>query len=137
MSDDNANAPATVSEDVFKKWVKEYKALDTELRDASKTLSAMRKRKKDLSEAILAWMQQEKVPRVWLRENEYLERFYVTRTKPLNAEVIGGVLSEYFGGDEAQASDLTSRMYESRGEEEVEVLKATVPKKRKMRPVDE
>lgn len=135
MSNDGGND--NVSEDVFKKWVKEYKAIDTELREASKTFSAMRKRKKELSDAIMGWMQQEKVPRVWLRENEYLERFLVTRTKPLNSTVIGDVLTEYFDGDAEQASEVTSRLYESRGEEEVEVLKATVPKKRKMRPVDE
>lgn len=136
MSDSELQNAGSASEDTFKRWVKEYRALEAEIKAATPTITQMRKRKKQLDEVILAWMQTNGVERVLLRDNEFLTRNIKTSSGPVNADHIGHVLQDYFGGDEKQASDLTARIYNSRSETESEVLKVLAEKKRKLRPVD-
>jgi len=139
MSDENtiANA-ADAPESTFKRWVKDYCTIDAEIKSAGAAMTAMRKRKKMLDDAILQWMQTNDVARVHLREDEFLERNIKSSAKPLNAEVIGEVLEEFFQGDGERAASLTALIYNGRHEEEKEVLKvATVSRKRqRLRPVD-
>lgn len=128
-----------VTEDTFKRWVKEYRLLDEELKNAGKTIGAMRKRKKQLDESIKGWMQVNKYSRVHLRENEFLERHIKTSQKAVNADLISSTLEEYFSGDATQAAEVTGLIYNGREETEAEILKivSDQPKKRaKTRPVD-
>lgn len=132
---DNANNNDETSMDVagapqetFKRWVKEYRSLDKEIKAAGTALSAMRKRKKQLDEVILIWMQNNAVARVHLRDNDYLTRNLKTRLKPVNAHLITSVLAEYHSGDTETAEQLTTLIYDSREEEEKEILKVETEK---------
>ncbi len=118
--------------------IKEFRGLDTEIKDAGKTLGAMRKRRKALDGAILTWMQTQGFVRVKLSETQFLERNVKSHQKPVNADMIVGVLTQYFDGDDDRASSLASLIYDSRPVDEHEILKVIKEsgKKRSVRPVD-
>lgn len=127
---------ATVSKDTFTRWVKDVRAVDKEIKESAPALGALRKRKKQLDEYIQEWMQHNDVARVHCGGDEYLERQVKEVKQPVNADLIGTVLEQYFH-DEAQAAEVTSLVYSSRTVSEKEFLKVVSEnKKRKPRPVD-
>jgi molybdopterin converting factor small subunit len=131
-------ATANTPEDVFKRWVKEYRILDKEIKESGATLSEMRKRKKQLNESILTWMQGNRVLNVHLRDDDYLARKIKTSQSPLNADIIGTVLQGFLGNEE-QASEATALIYEGRPEVEQEVLVVennSKKKRQRLRPVE-
>lgn len=129
-----------VPQETFKRWVKEFRTIDKEIKEAQPTLAAMRKRKKALDESILQWMIAHGVARVQLREDEWLERNVKTSVKPINADVLGDVLGEYFEGDTEQVASLVNLIYDGRPEIEKEILKVAAPnngkKRSRVRPVE-
>lgn len=133
--DSEQQQQVVATEDTFKRWVREFRNLSAEIQEAAPTLAQMRKRKKELEEAMLTWMQNNGVERVHLKDDQYLTRNIKTSAKPLNADIIGSVLSEVFGNEE-QAAEVTARIYEGRPETESEILKVMTEQKRKrLRPV--
>ena len=125
-----------VSDEQFKKWVREFNAIDKEIKESSSTLGQMRKRRKELDAAILSWMQGNDVARVRLSDNKFLERNIKTCQKGLNSDIIAATLQEYFR-DETQAAEVTSLIYNNRPVIETEILKTVSnQKKSTIRPVD-
>ena len=130
---DVSNAPP----ETFKKWVKEYRKIDKEIRTAAPLLGQLRKRKKQLEEVIRPWMERNEVATVQLGETETLERMAKTYKTPVNANYIGQVLEQHYK-DDTQAASIVALIYGSRPESEREILKivSSEPKKRKVRKVE-
>ena len=136
MSHEETVDVSNATEEDFKEWVREYRKIDKEIRDAGRLLTQMRKRRKELDTVILEWMQVNNVPSLKLGEDT-LGRFVKTKLHPVNANYIGSVLEDYFK-DTDQASTVTSVIFGNRPQEEEEILKITPAKKRKtIRPVGE
>lgn len=137
----SADAP----EESFKAWVKEMRAVDAELKEAGKALTAIRKRRRALSDAVLAWMQGNSYEKVQVHVDEqgvvsYLQRFEKEVLEPVNAEYLYETLLRLNSGDETLASATVNAIYNNREastKELLKVVKVGGDKKRgaKMRPV--
>lgn len=136
-SDEQQQSMANVPQDTFKRWVREMRKIDAEIKEAAPLLSAMRKRKKQLDGSIHEYMKHNGIARVRFpgSEDEFIERQVKVYKKPVNAEHIGRVLEEYFN-DEDKAAEVTGILYKQRPEEDREFLKIISAKKRKARAVD-
>jgi hypothetical protein len=132
-----SSAAGNEPQETFKDWVKEFRSMDKEIKDAGTTLGEMRKHRKELNNLILSWMQANKVPRVKI-DDQVFERNIKSVQKAVTLDVIGDYCSEYFGGDEAQAAEFTAGLYASRTTEEKEVLTVVAASKKRprLRPVD-
>ena len=133
MTDNVSNA----DESEFKEWVREYRKIDIEIRDATKLLGAMRKRRTQLDAAILKWMQEQKIPSIKIGEDS-LGRYVKTSIKGVNQDRVTSILQSELDNEDL-ANALVKKIYEDREEDESEVLKiAKAQKKRKtLRPVEE
>ncbi len=140
MSEENDNEivnPAAAPESEAKKWIKEFRALDTEIKEAGKLLGLMRKRRKALDQAVLAWMQAQGFVRVKLNETHFLERNIKSSQKAVNADRIVDVLSQEFENNNEKVASLVSSIYNDRPVEDVEILKVVkAGAKKRVRPVD-
>lgn len=139
IDEDVPSADQNTSKQQFIRWVREFDTLESEMKAAGKLLGQMRKRKKQLEEAVKKYMQQNRVTRVNLNSERYLERNIKLTQKGVNAEVIGGVLQQLMN-DEEKAAEYTAAIYNARPEEETEILKIATeqPQKRaRLRPVVE
>ena len=89
----------------FKREVQEYMQIDNDLKEASKALSVLRKRKASLSLNIYGYMHKNDVDELKLNDCR-LKTFISTTTSPLNKEWIYKRLLLITNGDEAQATKM-------------------------------
>lgn len=86
----------------FKKQVQEYMQIDNDLREASKALSVLRKRKQSLSLNISGYMDKNALDELKLNDCR-LKTYISTTTAPLNKEWIYQRLLIITNGDENNA----------------------------------
>ena len=128
---------ADATKDDFKNWVREFRGLDQEIKDAGVVMTSLRKKRKALDQNILTWMQAHKINKVNLDQEgkQVLMRFEKDRQEPVNGEWIATSLARTLGDENAAARHVAA-IYDNRPTERVEFLKVTKPTaKARVRPV--
>lgn len=128
-ADEETEFTIDASQDSFKQWVAELRAVDKELKDAGKPLSAIRKRRRALSDAVRDWMLHHEVGRVQVQADDdgtvtYLKCVEKEVLAPVNAEYLYDALLQLNNGDETLASSMVGAVYNNRPAETKVVLKA-------------
>lgn len=107
------------AESVYKDALREFRGIEEELRKAMPVIAAYRRRRKQLLDAMLEWMEANNVPRARLGKTDdggelYLQRMTQESKVPLKPEVLQSSLLEFFSGDEARATSAYEFIEEAR-----------------------
>ena len=116
----------------FKKQVQEYMQIDNDLKEATKALSVLRKRKTTLSVNIYGYMNQNEVDELKLNDCK-LKTYTSITTAPLNKDWIYKRLLLINRGDENQAKSMCEFICDPNAREKKEkqtIKRLKLPKKK-------
>lgn len=105
--------------------IKSYFALDKEIKESTKLIGELRKKRKATGDDILTWMKANSKTRIKTNHG-IIERTVQARKVPVNAAYIQECAASFLNNEE-QASILTKLVYEQRPSQESEVLKTLKP----------